>query len=273
MLTSEERRWIYRHAYLPEHLPDYVCAVSGAEPYLLGRYLCFLRKQHLIFIGYPLEGTSADISRSYEAACERLQPATAAIVAPQIWLPADTYERGSTDLYYRLDLPIGPPKPAVTYMVRRAARQVQVSGGKFDREHRKLVDRFLAAHEFTPEQIHIYKRLKHYQKKSESACLLDARFSGALIAFTIVDIGAADYAFYMFSIRSPKSVPGTSDLLFRKMLDLAQAKGKKTINLGLGVHPGIRRFKEKWGGVPFLPHCSVLVHKRPPDLGELAAKL
>jgi hypothetical protein len=273
MLTSEERRWIYRHAYLPEHLPDYVCAVSGAEPYLLGSYLCFLRKQHLIFIGYPLDGAPADISRSYEAACDRFQPSTVAIVAPQIWLPAKTYEPGPTDHYYRLDLPIGPPKPAVTYMVRRAAGHVRITDGKFGREHRKLVDRFLAAHELTPEQTHIYKRLKQYQKKSESACLLEARFSRALIAFTIVDIGAAEFAFYMFSIRSPASVPGASDLLFRKMVDLAQAEGKKAINLGLGIHSGIRRFKQKWGGVPFLSHCSALVHQSPPDLGKLAAKL
>jgi len=273
MLNSEERRWIYRQAYLPEHLPDYVCAVSGAEPYLLGSYLCFLRSQHLIFIGYPLGGTPADISRSYAAACERFQPSTVAIVAPQIWLPADSYEPGPTDRYYRLDLPTGPLKPDVTYMVRRAARKVRVTGGKFDRGHRKLVERFLAAHEFTSEQIHIYRRLKRYHKNSESACLLEARISNTLIAFIIVDIGAADYAFYMFSIRSPESVPGTSDLLFRKMVDLAQAEGKKAINLGLGIHSGIRRFKEKWGGVPFLSHSSALVRKGPPDLGNLAAKL
>jgi hypothetical protein len=196
-----------------------------------------------------------------------------AIVAPQIWLPANAYEPGPTDRYYRLDLPIGSSKPGVTYMVRRAARQVRVTDGKFDREHRKLVERFLAAHEFSAEQTHIYKRLKQYYQKSKSACLLEARFSNALIAFTIVDVGAADYAFYMFSIRSPASVPGTSDLLFRKMVDLAQAEGKKAINLGLGIHSGIRGFKEKWGGVPFLSHCSALVHKGPPDLGNLAAKL
>ena len=176
MLNSEERRWIYRHAYLPEHLPDYVCAVSGAEPYLINNYLCFIRKQHLIFIGYPLDSSPDDISRSYEAACERFQPSAVAIVAPQIWLPDNTYDRGPTDRYYRLDLPVGLPDPAVTYMVRRAARQVRVTDRKFDREHRKLVDRFLAAHEFTSEQTYIYKRLKQYHKKSESACLLEARF-------------------------------------------------------------------------------------------------
>ncbi|MDD5245241.1 MAG: hypothetical protein PHU49_14630, partial [Syntrophorhabdaceae bacterium] len=37
-----------------------------------------------------------------------------------------------------------------------------------------------------------------------------------------------------------------------EMINLAQEKGKNLINLGLGVNSGIRRFKEKWGGVPFL---------------------
>jgi hypothetical protein len=36
------------------------------------------------------------------------------------------------------------------------------------------------------------------------------------------------------------------------MIELTREQGKKEINLGLGVNEGIRRFKEKWGGVPFL---------------------
>lgn len=43
-----------------------------------------------------------------------------------------------------------------------------------------------------------------------------------------------------------------SDLLFYEMINLAKEHGKGYINLGLGVNEGIRRFKEKWGGVPFL---------------------
>ena len=68
-------------------------------------------------------------------------------------------------------------------------------------------------------------------------------------------------------------VPGASDLLLREMVNLAHAEGKKTINLGLGINTGIRRFKEKWGGVPFLPYTSAIVHRNPLDLGRLAKKL
>jgi hypothetical protein len=68
-------------------------------------------------------------------------------------------------------------------------------------------------------------------------------------------------------------VPGASDLLFNEMVKLAQSEGKQAINLGLGIHPGIRRFKEKWGGQPFLAHNSVLIHRKPALLGKLANKL
>ena len=44
MLNDSEIAHIHRRAYLPEHLPDYVRAVSGAEPFLRRNYLYFLHK-------------------------------------------------------------------------------------------------------------------------------------------------------------------------------------------------------------------------------------
>jgi hypothetical protein len=38
------------------------------------------------------------------------------------------------------------------------------------------------------------------------------------------------------------------------MIELTRGHSKNEINLGLGVNEGIRRFKEKWGGVPFLTY-------------------
>jgi hypothetical protein len=69
-------------------------------------------------------------------------------------------------------------------------------------------------------------------------------------------------------------VPGASDLLFDEMVRLAHSEGKQAINLGLSVHPGIRRFKQKWGGEAFLEHRSVLIQrKQVPDIGKLSRKL
>jgi hypothetical protein len=38
------------------------------------------------------------------------------------------------------------------------------------------------------------------------------------------------------------------------MMALTREHGKSIIDLGLGVNEGIRRFKEKWGGIPFLKY-------------------
>jgi len=274
MLNDQERQRIYRHAYLPEHLPDYVGAVSGAEPFLHHNYLYFLDKKHLIFNGYPLEPHSDPPARIYDLICERCRPTTAAVIASAIWLPAEQYEQEATDSYFRLDLPLAPIDSPVTYMLRRARRDLRVTRGSFGKEHQKIIKVFVSEHNFNRRQKYIFKHIPQYLKASSSAVLFEARREKKLVAFNLVDLGAADYAFYLFSFRSRKiNVPGASDLLFHEMVNLAQAEGKKAVNLGLGVNAGIRRFKEKWGGTPFLNYSSVLIDKREVDLGRLAKKL
>ena len=274
MLDKEERRLVYEHAYLPEHLTDYVEAVSGAEAHLLDDYLCFKRRNHLIFIGYPLKNKKRNTQKAYDAACKRFHPTTVAVIAPEIWLPPQTYEAQPEDCYYHLDLPLASIKPEVAYMVGRANRDLKVNTGTFAKEHKKLVKAFLSSHELSQEQKEIYKGIPPYIKRSRSALLLEARRGDDLVAFNIVDMGSADYAFYLFNIRSMKAnVPGASDLLFHEMVGKAQAEGKQTLNLGLGIHPGVRRFKEKWGAKPFLTHASALVTRKPLEMGRLADKL
>jgi hypothetical protein len=275
MLSSDDSNRVYQQAYLPEHLTEYVETVSGARPHLHGNYLCFSHKAHLIFIGYALGGPSDDPAGAYASACDRFDPSTVALIAPDIWLPAAAVEMHPSDSYYRLRLPLKSPHPNVTYMVRRAEKELEVKYGRFGKEHKKLIQNFIRTHDLTAEQIHIFTHVGNYVKHSKTARLLEARRAERLAAFTIADLGSADYAFYLFNFRSPKiSVPGASDLLFSEMARLAQSEGKQAINLGLGIHAGIRRFKEKWGGVPFLPYQSALVYRKHPlDLGKLANKL
>jgi hypothetical protein len=274
MLNKDELNRIYQHAYLPEHLPDYVAAVSGATPYLFENVLCFLRRRHLIFIGYPLDNAAADVERVYTTACQTFSPSMISIIAPKIWLPETSYEKQPSDNYYRLKLPLTSIDPAVAYMVRRAERELKVAYGKFSKEHKKIIKAFLSSRNLTPEQRHIYKHIPNYLKHSNTARLIEARKDDVLTAFNVVDTGSENYAFYLFNFRSNKvNVPGASDLLLREMVNLAQFQGKKAINLGLGIHPGIRRFKEKWGGVPFLAYHSALVQRQTVNLGGLAKKL
>ena len=274
MLDSADYRRIYQHAYLPEHLPDYVEAVSRAKPYLHDEFLCFLLKKHLIFIGYPLVNPTADPAPIYDSVCELYRPDTVAVIASEIWLPPGTFEEHPPDSFYRLNLPMKSLGASLAYMIRRAEKELHVNTGKYGKEHRRLVKAFVAAHKLTPEQKYIYKNIHRYVKKSKSAFLIEARKGTRLAAFTIADMGSAEYAFYMFNFRSTKDkIPGASDLLFYEMVKMSQSEGKKAINLGLGIHPGIRHFKEKWGGIPFLAYSSALVHRKPVDIGKLAHKL
>ena len=274
MLNSDEQNRIYQQAYVPEHIPGYVAAISGSRPYLLEDYLCYFHKDHLLFIGYPLGGKPVEIATVYQAACKRFNPLTISFVAEELFLEQKNDEVQPTDRYYRLGLPLKSRSPDVAYMVRRAQRELDVKIGKFGKTHKTMIKNFMAAHDLTPQQIHIFKHVRQYLKRSQTARLLEARKAGRLIAFSIVDMGSARYAFYQFNFRSGDiAVPGASDLLFNEMIRLAQSEGKAAINLGLGVHSGIRRFKEKWGGEPFLSHNSVLIDRKPVRLGKLANKL
>ena len=274
MLNNQERKWIHRHAYLPEHMPDYVGAVSGAEAYFHRNYLFFLAKKHLIFIGYPLQPDSDPPARIYDLICNRYQPTTAAVIASDIWLPAEQCQPPTTDSYYRLDLPVTSIDASVAYMLRRARKELKIARGRFQKEHKKVIKAFLSGHSFNRQQKYLFRHIPQYLKASDTAVMFEARKENKLAAFNIVDLGSADCAFYLFSFRSGTiNVPGASDLLFHAMVELAHSEGKKAVNLGLGINAGIRRFKEKWGGVPFMDYQSVVVDKREIDIDKLARKL
>jgi len=57
------------------------------------------------------------------------------------------------------------------------------------------------------------------------------------------------------------------------MVNLAQSNGKKAVNLGFAINAGNRRFKEKWGGAPFLSCETALVYREKQDFDGLARKL
>jgi hypothetical protein len=102
----------------------------------------------------------------------------------------------------------------------------------------------------------ILSRLNHYGETGSYVTVLSARNrKGRLLAFDLVDTFSSAYAFYMFNVRARKHyVPGTSDVLFEEMVELARSEGKRFMNLGLGINRGVSFFKEKWGWRPFLPY-------------------
>ncbi len=148
-------------------------------------------------------------------------------------------------------------------MIRRAQRELRVSEGMFLDEHKAVIDAFLSDRELSPSHREIFSKIETYLAHSKTARLIEVRKGPDLTAFNIVDLGSTYYMFYMFNFRSIKpNVPGASDLLFHEIIRLAEAKEKRAINLGLGISAGVRRFKEKWGAVPFLDHKSVMIRRK-----------
>jgi hypothetical protein len=263
MIDQSETEHIYTNAYVPEHLVDYVGAISGAEPFLFEQYLCYKRDETLIFIGYPL-GVPFDhkqMKSSLEEAAKDLKPRNVALVAPIIGLSRVKPIQRSADSYYRLDIDGFQAPSNVQNMVRGASRELSVETGKeWSKEHGALVTEFLASHEVSEETERIFTRIPEYIASTTTALLLSARnHEGTLIAFDIADYGSKDYAFYMFNFASREHyVAGASDLLLHQLITIAREKGKCFVNLGLTINEGITFFKQKWGGVPFLNHEFIL---------------
>jgi len=274
MLSAEERSLIYDHAYVPEQLPDYVEGVSGAEGCFHEAHVCYVKARHLIFVGYPLPETDSVNAKAYESDCKRFNPMTVAIVAPRLWFDVEIDERQTHDMYYRLDLPYGTLRPDLAYMVRRASRELKVSAGSFGEEHERLVNAFIRERDLLSGHQEIFGAISTYLKRSETAHLLEARRGGNLVAFNVLDLGSAEYAFWLFHFRSSASHnPGASDLLFHEMIRLAAAAGKKRLNLGLGTNAGIRRFKEKWGAEPFVTYATTSVRRKRMSVFSMLSRL
>lgn len=259
MLTDREKQHVYRHAYLPEHLVDYVCAINNARPHLIENHLCFTRNRHLFFVGYPLNRSLAtDVHNSFQKAISTFHPATATLYAATLGHPEAAISIEAADNYYFLPLPPPATPAALAYMVRRARKETHLSTVPFGAAHQELIHQFLATNTLSRQQRLIYQRIGNYCRSTPTVQLLQATSKGQLVAFSVVDFGSAQHAFYQFHIRDvTRHVPGCSDLLFDQMLYLAQRQGKTGINLGLGTLCGIRRFKKKWGGRPYFKHHAV----------------
>jgi len=259
MISNTERATILEHAYLPEHLPHYVTAISGTEPFLIDDFVVHLSGTQLVFVGYPLRGDFDDekMLTALEDAKARFEPATVSIIAPTLLPAIQNCSPSPTDSYYRLDLSRLRIPKKTRNMLTRARREASVSIGEYRREHKKLVKDFIRSRQLDDGSRFIFQRLQEYAQ-CEGALVFEARNPrGNLVAFDIADFAAREYAFYMFNFRSEKhAVPGASDLLLFHVIKRAQAEGKRYLNLGLGIGAGIAFFKKKWGGIPFLDYVS-----------------
>jgi hypothetical protein len=274
MITAQESDYIKTHAYIPEHITDYVKSVSEAEPYLFGNYLCYRKDATLIFIGYPL-GEAFDektMNTMLGNAAKRFKSQSIALIAKTISQNGLTIIKQSSDDYYKLNIHDFSIPQKVENMVKRASKELTIEKVQECKdEHRKLIEEFLSYHEVSKDIEYIFKRIPHYISSSKTVWVVNARdANGELNAFDVMDLGSKEYAFYMFNVVSKiHYVPGVSDLLFHNLVSTAREEGKRCINLGLGINEGVRFFKKKWGGIPFLHYEFCLYEHQHKNIVEM----
>jgi hypothetical protein len=259
MITAAQWKYVEEYAYVPEHVPHYVTAVSEAEPFLFGDFLAYAKKKNLIFVGYPLRETfeGERMKNALEEATKRFKPGQISLTGPTIPPYTSHGVSPSSDHYYRLDLSAFSVSQKLRNMIKRAGRELSVGRNRnFDEEHGRIVKDFLNTHPVDEATRFIFDRIGEYLSSSTSASVFNARNKrGELVAFDVAEFGPKHYALYMFNFSSEALyVPGASDLLLSELIRYAKTEGKRYINLGLGINPGVTFFKKKWGGVIFLPY-------------------
>lgn len=257
MITPSEEDYIRRHAHIPEHLIWYVVAIAQVEPLLIGDYLCYKDKDAIIFIGYPLSESfnKKRMKELLDAAAKQYKPEQIALIAPEIPLSREICTASETDHYYRSDLSRFCLTQKVRHMIHRASRELYVTKGReMSDAHRVLISEFLNSHTIDDATRYIIERVPQYVHSTLSTLVVSARDkSEKLVAFSVADFGAHNYAFYMFHFMSRQNyVPGASDVLLNELIDKAKEQGKSFVNLGLGINKGITFFKKKFGGMAFL---------------------
>jgi hypothetical protein len=277
MLTPEEEVYIREKAYIPEHIVGLMQGISGGEPFLVEGCLCFRREDWVILVGYPLDRDteSLQLKTLKEKVISRFHPRLLSLMATEI--PAQLHNRDQKperDFYYTLALDEICTTGSVRRNIKKARLSVNVERTREVRdEHNALTQEFLVRAD-PPERVkNLFQRMARYVSGSKDALVLNARDrEGHLSAYYIVDLGAKDFSTYVTGCHSKKAyILGASDVLFLEMVELSREHKKRYIHLGLGVNEGIRRFKEKWGGMPTIPYemCEIPL-KRASLLDHLA---
>jgi hypothetical protein len=261
MIGPDRLARVTAEACVPEQVISYVAAVAGSRPKLFGECVGYLSEEQRVLIGYPRhDPEDAQAMAAAVAALLRSPgPDRVTVIGPARPPQAPAQAVSTEDRYYLLPVPPPAPGQKLRNMLRRAGRELTVEGGRvLAPAHLNLVGRYLAERRLAAGTRQIFGRLADYIQASDTSLVVSARHAdGRLAAFAVGEYGSLHTAFFMFSFRNPEAaVPGSADLLLKELLDEAHRRGQIRMNLGLGVNPGIRRFKEKWGAGRFLPYVE-----------------
>ncbi len=262
MLNTCQTKFIHDLAYIPEQLPRYLLPFSEREPRFHQGLLYYQAGSQLNIIAYPLplEIKGPVLKDHIQDLVHKLRPRDLKVFSPiQLQVSSFKQARWEQDYYYCLDLNRVATGAKLRNMLKRASREAYTSVSRdFTREHLQIVTNFIRYKGFQKDKALFFHRLPEYLAHSETALILEARLreNNEIVAFDILETGARMYAFYLFNITDAKTkdIPGINDLLVQEMVHLAQDNGKRFINMGLGINPGIVSFKAKWGAFPFVPY-------------------
>lgn len=259
MITHDEMQYINKNAYIPEHLIDYVVAISDAEPFLWENYVFYVKNKHLIFIGYPLKKSfnKDDARKVLISAVDKLKSKTVAIITPGEPIFKNLCIMKSSDYYYILNLSNFILTSKLKNSINRALKETElVIDKKVTSQHLCLIEEVISYKKFDEYTQYIFKKIPDYVKSSSTVQVFSAfDRKGNLVGFDIADCQSEKFCFYMFNFISRKNyIPGISDLLFYEIVKKAKYSGKLFINMGLGINEGVVFFKRKWGAERFLPY-------------------
>jgi len=262
MISQAQEEYLLRQAYVPEHVPNLMVGVSKGEPYLIGDYVIFAKDDWLIFVGYPLNRDCRPefFATALKETIKKFNPTYTWFVAPEIpnsILQSARQREG--DEYYKLEMRNHEVEKGLMRIVKKASEALTIEKSRqFSEEHVDLTRDFLEKESPPPRIKELFLQMTEYVPYSKTSFVLNARDQQKkLSAYYIIELGAEEFATYVVGCFSRKNyVAHASDLLFYEMTNLAKEYHKAYIHLGLGVNEGIRRFKKKWGGFPFLKYES-----------------
>lgn len=262
-MISQDMEFSLQHAYVPEHLPDYMGAFSEAAFSLDRDIVYYSSSNSLNIIAYPLTADTTSLSGFKEhiaELAEKLRPGTIKVISP-LYLKIDGYKckNSERDFYSCLELSKVRQNAKLRNMLKRSAQVVKVEqGNAFTMEHLKLMSEFIKQKGLDREQEVFFHRLPDYLSQCSRSFMTEARYlkDNTLAGYSIFDPGEGNYGFYLFNIPSSDSrkIPGMNDLLLNCGIKSMISRGRDFLNMGLGISPGIEQFKAKWGAERFLPY-------------------
>jgi len=269
MLKNKEKDHILKNAYIPEHILNLMIPLSKAKAFLINDYLGFVRGDVLIFIGYPLNKNFSEQNfiNSLQSSIRKFNPCYVWFITPQI--PSELEKlcmERETDDYYILDLEKLNIKKELIRQIKKASMYLTVRrNSEISKEHLRLIKEFIEIKKPSKRVADLFLNINDFVTYSKTAVVLDCMDKkDNLIAFYVLDVGGPDFITYVIGTYDRNNyIPHASDLAFHEMINIARQENKKYIHLGLGVNEGLRRFKEKWDGVPFLKYelCGYRITK------------